>query len=192
MVQPIERADARANRARVIEAAHAVFRVRGLDAEMKEIAERAGLGVGTIYRNFPSKDDLLTAIIGEAIRQMQANVEAAMRIADPVEAVRTFLRGGFALIDRYGDLVMAMHKGDLPPACKEQFEQVDKLDLAGGLLRKGTAAGVFRTDLDLEVAAATLVASFVPWNYQQFRRSHTPEQIVDALLDLFLRGVLRA
>ena len=67
IVHPSERADARANRARLVEAARAVFSERGLAAEMKEIAERAGVGVGTIYRNFPSKEDLIVAIMRDAL-----------------------------------------------------------------------------------------------------------------------------
>lgn len=192
MVQPTERADARANRARLIEAAHDIFRARGLDAEMKEIAERAGIGVGTIYRNFPTKDDLIAAVIGEAISAMQANLDAALTITDPIAAVHAFLAGGFAVAEQYGDLLAAMMHGKMPDACREQFARLDGLQRAAELIRHGIRAGVFRADLDAEIAAAQLVASFVPWHYQQLRRERTLEQIVSAYADLFLRGVRRA
>src|SRR5438105_5886550 len=70
------RADARANRLRVIEAARAVFRERGLEAEMREIAERAGVGFGTVYRNFPTKDELVAAVAAEMIERMRAAIHA--------------------------------------------------------------------------------------------------------------------
>src|SRR3712207_3627265 len=113
MVQPAERADARANRARLIAAAHEVFRERGLDAEMKLIAERAGLGVGTIYRNFPTKDDLIAAIIGTAVERIHATIDAAVQVTDPIAAIHGFLRGGFAVVEEYGDLFAALMQGDL-------------------------------------------------------------------------------
>ena len=190
MVRPQERADARANRLRLIAAAHAVFRERGLDAEMKEIAERAGLGIGTIYRNFPAKGDLIAAIVGEAALRIDATITSALAEPDPVTAIRSFLRGGFQVHEEYGDLLMAMMGGDVPAECKEQFREAGDLGRVAGLIRKGVAAGVFRPDLDAEIAAARLVSSFVPWHYRQLRQRHTLDQLVDAHTDLFLRGTL--
>ncbi len=190
MVQSTERADARANRARLIEAAHEVFRERGLGAEMKEIAERAGVGIGTIYRNFPSKDDLIAAIIGEAVARMRANLENALAIADPVEAVRAFLRGGFRISEQYGDVAMAVLEGNLPAVCKEQFKDIDRLDMLARLVRKGIDAGSFRADLDPEIAATALIGALMPWHVQRFRRTRPLDDLVDAHLSLFLNGVL--
>ena len=190
MVQPADRADARANRIRLLEAAHQVLRERGLDAEMKEIAERAGVGIGTIYRNFPTKEDLITAIMGEAIARMQAACTAAEQAADPVAALTGILRDGFAIVDQYGDLLLSMMQGDVPAACREEFAQLAGTARMAAIVQRGIEAGVFRADLDAEVVAAALIASMVPWNYQQLRRSHAPEQIVAAYTDLFLRGVL--
>ena len=190
MVEPVERADARANRRRLLDAAQKVFRERGLDAEMKEIAERAGLGVGTIYRNFPTKDDLIAAIIGGVIAEIQAANDAAVAAGDPIEGVRTVLRCGFTITERYGDILMAMMEGRLPPACNEQFEQLEGVSRLATLVRRGIEAGVFRATLDPELAAAQLIASFVPWHYQQLRRSRTLDEIIDGYADLWLHGTL--
>jgi AcrR family transcriptional regulator len=190
MIPHAERADARANRARLIAAAHEVFRERGLDAEMKEIAERAGLGIGTIYRNFPTKDDLIAAIVLDAIASMKTNLSAIATIDDPVEALRAFLDQGFAVVDRYGDVLLGIMQGQMPAACRREFEELARLDQVASVIRRGIDRGIFRDDLDPEVAAAHLIASFVPWDYHRLRRTRTPDQIARGHLDLLLHGFL--
>ncbi len=190
MIPPAERADARANRARLIAAAHDVFRERGLEAEMKEIAERAGLGIGTIYRNFPTKDDLITAIILEAIASIRATLADVAAIDDPVEAVRAFLRGGFAVVERYGDMLMAIMQGQMPAACRAQFEELEDFDQVAAVIRRGIARGIFRNDVDPEIAAVHLSASFVPWDFHRLRRTHSLDEIAQGHLDLLLHGFL--
>jgi AcrR family transcriptional regulator len=69
------RSDARANRARLVAAARDLFRERGLGVDVKDIAERANVGIGTVYRNFASKDELLSAVVDE----MAEDVERALR-----------------------------------------------------------------------------------------------------------------
>lgn len=187
MIQPAERADARANRARLIAAARALFRERGPDAEMKEIAERAGLGVGTIYRNFPTKDDLILALVTEMVGEIRAVIEAAARIDDPVDAVRHLLRGGFDVVERHGDLMLMMLGGKLPPGCEEQFEPLG--GMVEGLIRAGIDRSRFRSDLDVGIVVAQIRTAFTPWSYYDLRRTRTPDAIADAYLDVILRGV---
>ena len=64
------RADAERNRGLVLEAARAVFAEHGLEAGVAEVAERAGVGVGTIFRRFPTKDDLLVAVLEDRVRDI--------------------------------------------------------------------------------------------------------------------------
>lgn len=189
MVQPTERADARANRGRLIAAAHALFRERGLDAEMKEIAERAGLGVGTIYRNFPTKDDLVAAIIMEAIGGMQRGMEECAAIDDPVAAIRRFLELGLAINERYGSIILTMLGGSMPVNCAEQFAKLKEEAFVSSIVRRGIARGLFRPEIDPEIAAAQITGAFVPWIYQDLRLSHTPEEIAAGYLSLILRGI---
>jgi AcrR family transcriptional regulator len=190
MIRPIERADARANRRRVIEAAHAVFRERGLDAEIKEIAERAGLGIGTIYRNFPTKDDLITAIVAEAVERINTNLAAAAALPDPVQAIHVFLAGGMQVLEQYGDLLMAMMGGDLPPASRDLLREKHDLCRVTELVQRGIDAGIFRADLDAEITAARLVSTFVPWHFARLRQRYSLDELVAAHADLFLRGTL--
>ena len=87
------RADAERNRQRLIEAATAIFCERGLEVGVGEIAERAGVGRGTLFRNFPSKEDLIAAVVVERIRESVDRGRALMSAPDPGEAL-------FSLIDQ--------------------------------------------------------------------------------------------
>jgi AcrR family transcriptional regulator len=87
------RADAERNRARLIEAATAIFCERGLEVGVGEIADRAGVGRGTLFRNFPSKEHLIAAVVVARMQESVARGHAALEATDPAEAL-------FELIDQ--------------------------------------------------------------------------------------------
>jgi AcrR family transcriptional regulator len=76
------RADARRNRERIIKAARHVFADRGLDAQMDDVAKRAKVGVGTVYRHYPTKEALLEAIVRERFQELAGYAEEALRHDD--------------------------------------------------------------------------------------------------------------
>jgi AcrR family transcriptional regulator len=77
------RADAERNRERVLDAARAVFAERGLDASTNEIARRAGVGVATLFRRFPTRDDLIGAVFAEKMTAYTAAIDDALADNDP-------------------------------------------------------------------------------------------------------------
>jgi len=81
------RADAERNRRRLLEAAQEVFRERGLDAGVAEIAQRAGVGRGTLFRNFPTKQDLIAAIVVERMGEVAAHGRTLLDAPDAVVAL---------------------------------------------------------------------------------------------------------
>ncbi|HTX29942.1 MAG TPA: TetR family transcriptional regulator [Solirubrobacteraceae bacterium] len=85
------RADARRNRERLIEAAQTLFRERGLDVSVAEIAEAAGVGRGTLFRNFASKEDLIEAIVAERMYEAAAYGDELLQAEDPGAALFDFL-----------------------------------------------------------------------------------------------------
>lgn len=85
------RSDAERNRRRLVDAAEELFRTRGLDVGVGEIAERAGVGRGTLFRNFPTKEDLIAAIVVERMREACAAGRELQSAADPDEALFAFL-----------------------------------------------------------------------------------------------------
>jgi AcrR family transcriptional regulator len=191
MVQAAERADARANRARILAAAVALFAERGVEAEMREIADRAGLAVGTVYNHFPSKDDLIVAVLHEALIEVEQATERASMEPDAVPAIRTFLRLGLAVAERYGALMAAMSEGRVAALHKKAVDEARRSAVAqrvAGIVARGVADGTFRADLDVEVATAVLWSVFLPWTLTALRRTRDIDQIVDALMSIFLRG----
>jgi AcrR family transcriptional regulator len=87
-----QRADAARNRQRLLAVAEEVFRERGLDASVGEIAERAGVGRATLFRNFPTKQALIVAVVLESIHQGLAEGEAMLESAGDEEILFPFMK----------------------------------------------------------------------------------------------------
>ncbi len=88
--RPPLRADARRNRARVLEVAASTFAAEGLSVPVHEIARRAGVGTGTVSRHFPAKEDLFAAILLSRMEQLARQADALARTEDPGTAFFTF------------------------------------------------------------------------------------------------------
>jgi AcrR family transcriptional regulator len=155
--QDAGRADARRNRTKVLAAASQAFDEHGLDVSLGAIARQAGVGAGTVYRHFPSKEILLEAVL---VRQVETLVDAAHRWAaraDPGTALFGFLA---EVVDRsYGrkhacELLTAQTSWPRPSlaASARRFRQA--LD---GLLRAAQQAGGVRTDVTADDVAALTV-----------------------------------
>jgi AcrR family transcriptional regulator len=94
--RPLRR-DAEENRLRLLEAAREVFAESGFEATMDEVAARAGVGVGTAYRRFANKDELIAALSGERIAEVTEIVDRALAEPDPWQGIVTYLEGWAAL-----------------------------------------------------------------------------------------------
>lgn len=187
----MERTDARANRERLLAAAVAVFAERGIEAEMREIAERAGLGIGTIYRHFESKDLLIAAIIGAAVEEFEQVLDRALAEGNPIDGIRRLVRGGITVVERYGDMITAMLQ-DRTRAVHEAIDDQRRAairDRSTLLISRGIATGVFRADLDVELTSLLLRLIFVPALLLDLRRDRTADQLAEAILDQYLYGV---
>jgi AcrR family transcriptional regulator len=80
MAQPKKRADSIRNRASILASAEALFSAGGIEVPMERVAEHAGLGMGTLYRHFPSKDALLEAVVAHRLGMLALALEAEMDI----------------------------------------------------------------------------------------------------------------
>lgn len=182
------RADAAANRERVLEAARATFADVGVGAGVKDIAERAGVGVGTIYRHFANMDDLLHAVVVEAVADFETITAIADEAEDPLDGVYRFISAFLATIDSYGWLFEAILGGQLPQAASEGITPMEGNARLAVVLARAMAKGALRPDLDLLVAAQTLLGVSVSWKYGPMRHSMSLEDATERIMTLFLQG----
>jgi AcrR family transcriptional regulator len=141
------RADAQRNRARLLEAAHSVFQRDGLSAQMDSIAAEAGLGVGTLYRHFPTREALIDVLIAERLQQLVASAEIAADNADAWAAVEDLVwrfaafeaedRGMADILSDYRSRAM-----DTPGAPVAAF-----MEHLSAAVARAQAAGVLRRDV---------------------------------------------
>lgn len=142
------RADARRNLDALLRAAMAAFTELGVDAPMREIAARAGVGVGTLYRHFPQRSDLIKAIIRQ---EVDACVEAGAVFAAtqaPGEALTSWMLRLIDFVATKRGLGPALHSGD--PALQSLPDYVfgRLTPTLRGLLDAAAAAGLIRADVD--------------------------------------------
>ncbi len=180
------RADAERNRRRLLDAAEALFRERGLDVGVAEIAEQAGVGRGTLFRNFASKEDLIVAIVVERMRDAVEQARALLDADDPAEALFEFLGGiaGRQQLDR--GLFEAVE--DVWLANDEiRAAHAEVVGVIGELLERAQAAGAVRPD----VGAMDVLIMFKGVCEAACALAHIDSNIVRRQLDL-LRAALRA
>lgn len=144
------RADAIKNRARILEAAEEIFSTEGVSVPIDTVAERAGLGVGTLYRHFPTKEALFEAIVVSRLEQLMELVQAERDAEDPGEALFDFLRqfAGHASAKR--DLFEALGSAgiDIKSQCSEMVDEMKRnIDL---LRQRAVEAGALRSDITTE------------------------------------------
>jgi AcrR family transcriptional regulator len=87
------RADACRNRERVLEAADKIFTSNGLKAQMEDVADMAGVGIGTVYRNFPTKEILIEAVVTRIFESLLEKAQGALEEPDAGTAFREFVTG---------------------------------------------------------------------------------------------------
>ena len=151
------RADATRNRERVLAAARAVFNQGGPTASLEAVARTAGVGIGTLYRHFPTREALYEAVYRREVEQL---VELAAQLAEeaaPAEALRRWMQANVEFIatkkGMAAALAMAAHN-----ASELAAYSLDRLGTAlGGLLRRAVAAGELRAAVGPEALLRALV-----------------------------------
>jgi AcrR family transcriptional regulator len=141
------RADARRNYERLVEAAHVVFARDGADASMEAIAREAGVGVGTLYRHFPRRIDLVEAVYRTDVDELTAAAEKAVANLEPWPAVEAFTQAFRRYARTKRTFLTELHEAfeKNPDLKSESRERIDQAwDLVVG---RAQAAGVLRTDV---------------------------------------------
>ena len=143
----VVRADARRNEDAILDAAKHVFAISGVDAPVREIAGQAGVGVGTLYRRFPQRSDLVAAVFRREVDDCAAEGPALAARLEPGEALAQWLKRYTGFIAAKRGLAAALHSGDpayeaLPDYFRAKFEPV-----LADLLTAAADAGEIRADV---------------------------------------------
>jgi AcrR family transcriptional regulator len=140
------RADARRNRDAIIAAAKKLFADEGLDAQMPDVAKAAKVGVGTVYRHFPNKEDLITALAGERFERLAEKAREGIEADDPWGGLCEFLR--FSAQIQADDRGLCEVMGSRPEVMAEAAFAVGLDELCDELVKRAQRSGELRKDLD--------------------------------------------
>ena len=152
------RADAVRNREKVLTAAAATFAQHGPDASLEEIAHRAGVGIGTVYRHFPDRQSLMVALYREKLEALNELGASLLESPDPYGALREWLRQQLILnrtdqaVAASAMIAMLDDPKGRPVTCE------DMRAVGSGLLERAVAAGDVRDDVTLEDLARMVSA----------------------------------
>lgn len=184
MAQPDRplRADAARNRARVLQVAYDTFAAEGLSVPIDEIARRAGVGAGTVYRHFPTKDDLFKAVVQDRIQRIVAAGRALLDDGDRGEALFGFMRSmvlDWGATDRGLTDALAGLGIDVKAAMPEAEKEF--LRVLSELLRAAQEAGTVRRDVDVPDVKAIVVGCQAMQAYQPSGAEHLLRVVLDGL-----------
>lgn len=146
--RPRLRADARRSIDTLLTAAAEVFAESGVDAPVRQITARAGVGAGTLYRHFPQRSDLIAAVFRH---EVDACADAAPALAadqDPVEALRLWLLRFTHFIATKRGLSAALHSGDPAYDSLPAYFQLRLVPALEALVGAAAKTGEIRTDID--------------------------------------------
>ncbi|GAA2374393.1 TetR/AcrR family transcriptional regulator [Streptomyces viridochromogenes] len=178
------RADARRNHERLLTEARAAFAEHGTDASLEDVARRAGVGIGTLYRHFPNRDALVSAVFEDAAGELLTRSRQLLEAPEPCAALVTWLRETVTHAGEYRGLarsLMAVSADDSSALarCSDPIRQA-----GGALLARAQQAGSVRADVAIAdllqlTHAIALAAEETP----------SDPDLADRLLNLTLRGL---
>jgi AcrR family transcriptional regulator len=177
------RADAIRNRERVLEAAKAVFSAGGPEASLEAVARAAGVGIGTLYRHFPTREALFEAVYRREVQQLADLAEQLKQEAKPIEALRHWMRSIVTFVatkkGMSAALALAAYKNS--ELYSYSFDRLTRA--VGGLLDRAIATGEIRDDISPEDLLRALVGMCYMHDQPGWQTS------VLRLVDVFIDGL---
>jgi AcrR family transcriptional regulator len=140
------RADARRNRAAVLVAAKQLFADQGLDAQMPDVARAANVGVGTVYRHFPTKDHLIAALVGERFDRLAERARDDLESLDAWDGFCDFIR--FTTQTQADDRGLCEVMGSRPEVMEKAALDAELPELCDRLVKRAQRSGQLRRDLE--------------------------------------------
>jgi AcrR family transcriptional regulator len=177
------RSDAIRNRELILEAAKAVFSAGGSDASLEAVARRAGVGIGTLYRHFPTREALFEAVYRREVEQLGELAEQLKHSADPLGALRHWLRSTVEFVATKKGMSGALALAASGSAELKKYSSDRLTKAVGALLDRAVAAGDVRSDVSPEDLIRVLVSLC------QMHDQPGWQSTVSRLLDVFLDGL---
>jgi AcrR family transcriptional regulator len=175
------RADAQRNRARVLEAAESVFAAEGISVPVDLIAEKAGVGVGTLYRHFPTKEKLFEAILIGRIVDITADARARIDSEDPGQAFFAFLQYLVQESALKRDLIQALLGAGVEIELAAAEAKRDLEAAVSELLEVAQRAGAVRADVTSAVVLSLVGATCIACEHPNM--AALPEDLLNVILD---------
>ena len=179
-IRPL-RADAQRNRDAIVLAARRLVAEHGEEAQIQDVAREAGVGVGTVYRHFPTKDALMGEVLSQCMRENAQISRDAAELADPWEAFAAFVRNGCeSMAADAAKRRMWNAASDAAFAYAAEAKQ-EMLEATAVLVDRARAAGVLRPDFggeDIGIVMCGLAASI-----DQSRRPGDWRRLIEFALD---------
>lgn len=142
-----QRKDAARNRELLIDAAREVFARRGIEASLDDVAKHAGVGVGTAYRHFANKFELIKALMSQTIDEVVDRAERAAQLEDPWEALVAFFEAALAMQARdrgLREVLMGVHDPEMLERVQQRMSQP-----INDVVRRARRANVIRRDIEV-------------------------------------------
>ncbi|RPA65355.1 TetR/AcrR family transcriptional regulator [Gordonia oryzae] len=170
------RADAERNRLRIISAARALFAERGLDVSLDDVAEAAGVGVGTVYRRFAHRDDLVFGVFLEHLKSVVVRIGEAIDEDDPWNAVvglMTWMCQEMAGDRGLAAIIMTVDHSNpeieaLKASLAERIERVFDRAMSAGVLRPDLAVTDFFALFTMLKGVAEVTESYAPGSWRRY------------------------
>jgi AcrR family transcriptional regulator len=143
------RADARRNRERILDSARAVFADGGPDAQVDDVARHAGVGVGTVYRHFPTKEALLAELVRQKFRLFADRARAALEAdGEPFDVLEGLMRRNAATAAEDAGIQYAMAAAGDEAWAQAQAEQEELIAVTAQLIARARRVGTIRPDIE--------------------------------------------
>src|ERR1700730_251138 len=177
------RADAVRNRERVLKAAKAVFSAGGPDASLEAVARQAGVGIGTLYRHFPTREALFEAVYRREVQHLAELAERLKQQAEPLDALRRWMRSivKFVATKKGMSAALALAAYQNSELFSVSFDRLTRA--VGGLLERALATGEIRDDISSEDLLRALVGMCYMHDQPGWQAS------VLRLVDVFIDGL---
>lgn len=177
------RADARRNRERVLGAARDAFAALGPEAPLDEIARRAGVGAGTIYRHFPTKEALLEAVLFGRLQRLTDEARVLSRAPDAGRAFFDFAERMVEEGAAKGDLVEALAGAGIEPRVAGSLIAKELRAAVGELVRCAQQTGAVRPDVSTADVLAVLSGASLGMRHHRATDSEPPGRVLAVVCD---------